>query len=97
MSNLFVSLLLAALASFAAPVVLIGCAIGFFGIIGYIPGFWEVSNQTTSYILDFLAVFGNGKPFQGIITLGITLCVVGILLDLVNFYRYQSLRDRDVS
>ncbi len=83
--------------SFAAPVILIGCAIGFFSIIGYIPGFLELSDRAIFYILEFLTVFGAGKPLQGLITLGITVSIVGILLDILNFYRYQSLSDRDVS
>lgn len=83
--------------SFAIPVTLIGCAIALFNLIGYIPVFWELSNQMTCYILEFLAVFGSGKPLQGIITLGATASVVGILLDMLNFYRYQSIRDRDIS
>ena len=95
MSNIFVSLFLAAFVSFVAPVVLIGSAIALFAIVGYIPGFWELSDRMTSCLLDFLAVFGNGKPIQGIITLGITVSIVGILFDILNFYRYQSIRDRD--
>ena len=83
--------------SFAFPVMLIGCAIALLGIIGYIPGFWELSNQMTSYIEAFLATFGDGKPLQGMITLGLTVSIVGILLDILNFYRYQSVRDRDLS
>lgn len=96
MSNLFVSLSLAAFMSFAATVLLIGCAIAIIGIVGYVPGFWELSNQMTLQILEFLAIFGNGKPLQGIVTLGITLSIAGILLDLLNIYRYQSIRDRDI-
>ena len=96
MSNLFVSLSLAGFMSFAATVLFIGCAIAIIGIVGYVPGFWELSNQITLQIVDFLATFGNGKPLQGIVTLGLTLSIVGILLDLLNVYRYQSLRDRDI-
>jgi hypothetical protein len=48
-------------------------------------------------MLNFLAVFGDGKPLQGLITLGITVSIAGILLDILNFYRYQSLRDEDFS
>ncbi|MEM7592520.1 MAG: hypothetical protein AAF383_13525 [Cyanobacteria bacterium P01_A01_bin.83] len=95
MSNLFLSLFLAAFMSFAAPAILIGGMLGLLVLISYIPGFMEVSNQGTIYILDFLMIFGDGKPIQGIITLGITVSIVGILLDILNFYRYQSLRDHD--
>jgi hypothetical protein len=92
-SNFFLSLTLAALMSFAAPVILIGIALGTLGIVSYFPGFLTFSNQGSLHILEFLAVFGNGKPLQGIMTLGFTVSVVGILLDMLNFYRYQSLRD----
>ena len=87
--------------SFAAPVFLIGCAIAFLNIVSYVPGFWESSNNGTSYILEFLAVFGSGKPLQGMITLGVTVSIVGILLDMLNLYRnvyyYQGCEDRDAS
>jgi len=83
--------------SFAVPVILFGATLGFLNLTSYVPGFWYVNNQATAYILNFLAVFGSGKPLQGLITLGITISIVGILLDLLNFYRYQSWRDRDFS
>ncbi len=83
--------------SFAFPIMLVGGAIALFSIIGYIPGFWQLSNQMTSYIVEFLAIFGDRKPLQGMITLGLTVSIVGILLDMLNFYRYQSVRDRDLS
>lgn len=95
MSNFFLSLFLAAVMSFAAPVMLIVGLLGFLSLTSYIPGLLEMSSQGTLYIADFLAVFGGGKPFQGVITLGITVSVAGILLDVSNFYRYQSLKDRD--
>lgn len=97
MSNLFLSLFLAAFISFVAPVILIGGILGFLGLISYIPGFLEVCRPGTLSIIDFLAVFGEGKPLQGILTLGLTISIVGILLDILNFYRYQSLRDKDFS
>ena len=81
--------------SFTAPVLLIISILGFLNLTGYVPGFWEVSDRGIVHILDFLAVFGEGKPMQGMITLGITLSIVGILLDLSNIYRYQSLRNKD--
>ncbi|NJK54528.1 MAG: hypothetical protein HC939_00455 [Pleurocapsa sp. SU_5_0] len=83
--------------SFALPIVLFGSVLGFLALISYIPGFLTVSNQGSQYMLNFLAVFGDGKPLQGIITLGITVSIAGILLDILNFYRYQSLRDEDFS
>ena len=97
MSNLFLSLFLAAAMSFSALAILVGCTLGFLTFVSYIPGFFEISSLATDSVLNFLAVFGNGKPVEGIITLGLTLSIVAILLDILNFYRYQSLRDKDFS
>ena len=101
MAHIFVSLFLTASISFAVPVLLVGCAIAFFNLVAHVPGFWELGDRGTSYIIDFLAVFGSGKPLQGTITLGITVSIVGILLDILNVYRnsysYQSFEDRDLS
>ena len=97
MLNFFLSLFLAAFVSFAAPVILIVGVLGFLVFTSHIPGFLAVSNQGMSHVWDFLAVFGGGKPLQGIITIGITVSIVGILLDILNFYRYQSLQDEDFS
>lgn len=83
--------------SFALPVVLFGSGLGFLTLTSYIPGFLAVSNQGSLYMLNFLAVFGDGKPLQGVITLGVTVSIAGILLDMLNFYRYQSWRDKDFS
>ena len=82
---------------FIIPVMLLGAILGFLNITSYVPGFWEVNNQATVYILNFLAVFGSGKPLQGLITLGLTVSIVGVLLDISNFYRYQGWSDRDFS
>jgi hypothetical protein len=96
-SHFFLSLFLTAAMSFALPVVLFGSVLGFLSLTSYVPGFWAVSNEGLLYMLNFLGVFGNGKPLQGVITLGITVSIAGILLDIFNFYRYQSLRDEDFS
>ena len=97
MSNLFLSLFLAAVMSFSALAMLVGCTLGFLTFISYIPGFFDLSSLATNSVLNFLAVFGNGKPVEGVITLGLTLSIVAVLLDILNFYRYQSLRDKDFS
>ena len=83
--------------SFAAPVILIGITLGILAIVSYFPGFLTFGNQGFLHLLEFLAVFGNGRPLQGILTLGFTVSIVGILLDMLNFYRYQSLRDLPIN
>jgi len=100
-TNIFISLFLTASISFVAPIMLIGSAIAFLDFVSCVPGFWELGDGGISYILDFLAVFGNDKPLQGMITLGITVSFVGILLDILNLYRnsyyYHSFEDQDLS
>lgn len=92
-SNFLFSLMLAALMSFAALVILIGSILALLSIVSYFPGFALLGNNGAIHVLKFLAVFGNGKPLQGVLTLGLTVSIVGMLLDTLNFYRYQSLRD----
>ena len=95
MAHFFLSVFLAASISFCLPVLLFSSILVLLALVGYVPGFYEIANEGTLYIVNFLAVFGSGKPLWGIITLGITVSIAGILLDLLNFYRYQSLRDND--
>ena len=83
--------------SFLLPVLLFGVPLAFLALVECVPGFYEVGNEGIMYILNFLMVFGDGKPLWGIVTLGITVSIAGILLDILNFYRYQSLRDEDFS
>lgn len=92
--NLLLSLLLSATISFILPMILVGILLGCCLLANLLPfGIETLGNQSAEMILDFLAVFGNGKPFMGVITLGITSCTVGILFDLFNFYRYQGFGD----
>ena len=91
--SFLISISLAALFSFAAPVILVGTILGFLLIISYLPGLAILGNAGAIQVLEFLAVFGSGKPVDGILTLGLTVSIVGILLDILNFYRYQILRD----
>ncbi len=93
MDNFFLSLILAALMSFAAPVILVGGILGILLAASYFPGLVEFGREGAIQVLDFLAAFGDGKPLQGMLTLALTLSIVGISLDILNFYRYQSLRD----
>ncbi|MEL6246456.1 MAG: hypothetical protein AAFR15_00445 [Cyanobacteria bacterium J06627_15] len=44
-----------------------------------------------SYTLDVLSVLGSGSVWQGVLTIGLTLSLVGGLFDTYAFYRYQAL------
>ncbi|MDJ0681829.1 MAG: hypothetical protein QNJ18_18460 [Xenococcaceae cyanobacterium MO_167.B52] len=93
-SNLLFSILLSATISFILPMILIGILLGCSLILGILPyGISLLGEQAAAMIFEILAIFGNGKPFAGVITLGITSCIVGILFDLFNFYRYRTFGD----
>ena len=91
--DFILSLVLAAVISFAFPVALILFLLGFSFLASLFPSLMILGNTVNNAVLEFLIVFGNGKPLMGIITLGLTSTLAGILFDIFNFYRYQSLRD----
>ena len=92
-SSFIVSLVLTATISFALPVVIVGLIFTFAVIVSLIPGLIAFGHQSVDSILEFLAVFGTGKPITGIVTLGLACSFVGVLFDLFNIYRFQSLRE----
>lgn len=88
--NLFRSLFLSTLLSFAIPVILVGSILISLYTASYIPGFTLISQSGKTYIWEFLSIFGNGCPFDGIVTIGCTFAFVGSLFDLFNFSMYSS-------
>lgn len=93
-SNFLVSLLLTTIISFTAPALVIGLIFSILLILGYIPGLALVGHCGTLHVLDFLAVFGSGNAFEGVMILGFAFAVVGFFFDIFNFYfyHYQGLR-----
>lgn len=92
-SNLIISIILTATVSFAVPMTVAGLFFGLAFLISLIPGLGLFGQEATTEILKFLAVFGSGKPLAGILTLGLASSFVGILFDIFNTYRFQSLRE----
>ena len=93
-SNFLVSLLITTIISFTAPALVIGIFLGVLLVFGYIPGLALVGKCGVVQISDFLAVFGSGSPFEGVIILGLAFAVVGFFFNIFNFYfyGYQGLR-----
>jgi hypothetical protein len=79
------SLLLAVLLSFIAPIALIGSAIVILLLIGSVPGFMFVGQACAAQLLYFLATFGNGSAWEGVIVIGCACAVVGGLFDTYIF------------
>ncbi len=92
MFTLVSSLMLTAFMSFTVPLLLVGTLLSSFLVASYIPGLTLLGHSGARDILNFLTIFGNGFPVQGIFVIGITCGIVGTLLDLFNFCRYEYRR-----
>ena len=91
--SFLLSLLLTVIFSFVTPMLLVGGALVSLSLIGYIPGLEEITQSIAEQISQFLAIFGSGNPFRGLVVIGLACGLVGALFDTYTFYRYQSLRD----
>lgn len=91
--NFLRSLVLTALLSFVAPIVLVTVLVVALSGIGYIPGLEVIGQAGTTQLLKFLAVFGSGCPVEGVLVIGFTCSIVGALFDTYAYYRYQILND----
>lgn len=90
--NFLRSLLLTSVLSFTAPLLLVGGVWVSLFLLGYIPLLEAIAQTGSEQILNFLAIFGNGCPLEGILVIGCTCGFVGALFDTYAFYRYQTLR-----
>ena len=86
------SLLLTIIFSFVTPMFLVGGALVSLSLISYIPGLQGMRQVIADQILQFLATFGSGNPFRGLVVISLTCSLVGSLFDIYAFYRYQNLR-----
>ncbi len=91
MFNLLKSLLLSLLFSFASPIVLIGGVLAVFSATSHLPKLGDLAIRGNKGILSFLAIFGNGYPILGLLTIGLTCSLVGGLLELFNIFQ-QGIR-----
>lgn len=85
------SLLLTAIVSFTAPSVLLGLLFVCISLLSYLPGLEGVSQFSCDRLLQFLIVFGNGDPWQGVLAIGLTCGLVGSLFDTYAFYQYHNI------
>ncbi|WP_017303403.1 hypothetical protein [Spirulina subsalsa] len=90
-SHLLRSVLLTTFFSFAAPIIVAGMLLMSFWLFQMLPYGHDVGQLCINQVLTFLAVFGNGHPVEGSITIGLCWGFVGAMFDLCTFYRYQHL------
>lgn len=90
--NFLRSLLLTIVLSFVTPMLFIGGGLIIVLLLGYVPGLQAVGNAIAMTMTQFLATFGSGSAFHGLVVIGFTCSLVGGLFDTYAFYRYQNLR-----
>ena len=90
--NFLRSLLMTIIISFLTPLGLVGTLLLVLLGMGQMSPLLAFSQSTIQQIQGFLAVFGSGRPLQGLVVIGLASSVVGALFDVFAFYRYQSLR-----
>lgn len=90
--NFLRSLLLTIVLSFVTPMLFIGGGLIIVLLLGYVPGLQALGNAIAMTMTQFLATFGSGSAFHGLVVIGFTCSLVGGLFDTYAFYRYQNLR-----
>lgn len=91
-SNFIRSLILTIILTFMAPFLLVALVLTGVCCSSYIPGWQALSSEICLAILQFLATFGSGSSWSGVLVIGLTCSAVGALFDTYAFYRYQMLR-----
>jgi hypothetical protein len=86
------SVVLTVFMSFIAPILLTTSVFISFFAVSWLPGMTGLTLAASGQIKQFLAVFGNGCPFEGLLVISTTCGLVGALFDAYAFYRYQALR-----
>lgn len=86
------SLLLTSLLSFAVPTLTLASGLALALAIAHFPGLTNLGESTVKRLLQFLSTFGSGHPLQGVVIIGLTCSLVGVLFDAYALYRYQNLR-----
>jgi len=79
--------------SFVAPILLISGLLVSFSLLGHLLGLAAISTAINRGITEFLASFGSGNSWRGIVIIGLTCSFVGALFDTYTFYRYRHLRN----
>ncbi|MEO1589922.1 MAG: hypothetical protein AAFU71_01385 [Cyanobacteria bacterium J06632_22] len=76
---------------FCLPFLTIGLLLGLLTMAEFSPlaGFGETG---LTHTLGILSTFGSGSVWQGVLTISVTLSLVGGLFDTYTFYHYQGVR-----
>lgn len=84
--QLLSSLVITLIICFSLPAIGLGAALGALSI-----GVWSplsvVSELARGHLVDFLMTFGAGNLSQGVLTICLTLSIVGGLFEVFAFYK----------
>lgn len=86
------SILLTMVLSFLTPILVISFGLVGSVLIACLPFLKTIGQFSCQQILQFLATFGSGHPFQGSMIIAITCSLVGALFD--TYASYQSPRSQ---
>lgn len=92
-SSLVRSLVITALLSFLAPILLIGGILLLLLMVEQLPLTEAIGHTALDQTVDFLRIFGSGSRLRGILVIGTVCSAVGVLFDTFSVYRQQNLRD----
>ena len=89
--QLFISLMLTSGICFLLPAVTLGVALGALTLGAWSP-LAAISILGKDRLVDFLITFGAGDVWQGVVSICLTLSVVGGLFEIFAFYKYTYLK-----
>jgi hypothetical protein len=75
--------------SFLIPIILLTSLWGLLLTLAHIPGVTLLGEVGTLYLLQFLAIFGTGHPWSGIMVISGVATIAGALFDTYAFWSYQ--------
>lgn len=89
--QLFSSLLLTLGICFITPAVSLGVALGALTLGAWSP-LSTISGVGKDYLMDFLTTFGAGDVVSGVVSICLTISIVGGLFEMFMFYKYSYLK-----
>lgn len=89
--QLFISLVLTSGICFLLPAVTLGIALGVL-TLGSCSPLAAISVQGKDRLVEFLITFGAGDVWHGVVSICLTLSVVGGLFEMFAFYKYTYLK-----
>jgi hypothetical protein len=95
--HLLLSLALSTAFSFLAPVGIVGSMLASLWLLQGLPLCEAFGQSGLAQLNLFLGTFGSGSALQGLVVIGLTCSVVGVLFDAFAFYRHHQFQGLEKS